>query len=149
MRDGSSRGRRQAKRFLQDRFELRRRIPEAEQVQLGQLLAREPHPLGHVLAAVRVVGERRFEPSRMQRAQEGRELERDLQARSSSSSATPASTPGISSAPKNGQAYSSVGSPTKAGAGTGSGSCGASFGSAAISRSRPGIATARRGKRKA
>ena len=50
-------------------------------------------------------------------------------------------------APKNGHGNPSAGSPTNTGAGTGKGSRGASAGRAAISRSTPGMASCRRGKR--
>jgi hypothetical protein len=58
------------------------------------------------------------------------------------------SEPARKRAPKNGQGNESAGRPTKTGAGTGNGSRCAKDDSARISRSTPGIASVRRGKRK-
>ena len=63
------------------------------------------------------------------------------------SSSPSGSRPGTCAAPNHGHGNSPVGRPTNTGSGIGSGSRGASCGNAPSSRSKPGMATARRGKR--
>ena len=116
MRDGGRLGRRQAERFLQQGS-------TAAAPSRGRAAPARPSPCARGRPAWSCPRGRsgRVEPRSRAEPHAARAGRRPGRARPRAAvvlnAATPASMPGISSAPKNGQAYPSVGSPTKAGTG--------------------------------